>query len=127
MEIKEHIFRDFIDLNPLRLWDNLQLRRDMCLNITEVVAEVGEQLYHYSTVTSNDLIYLKKGSIQAYCHLDHSQHFPCHYQVPLHSLRMGAFSMHLASSPTSVSAASGLNSKATASSTSSGGMTSNRC
>lgn len=66
MEIKQHIFQDFIDLNPMNLWSSEALQKKLCMNITEEVTEVGEMLYEYSNINRSDLIYLKDGTIHAY-------------------------------------------------------------
>lgn len=45
IEIKGHIFNDFISMNPMNLWPEQELKNALCLKIKEVVTEVGEQLF----------------------------------------------------------------------------------
>lgn len=105
MEIKEHIFHDFLDLNPLGMWADPTLKKGVCLSISEVVVEVGEALFDYKTVDRSDLIFLSRGSIHSYCQLDHSLQFSCHHGVLLAIPRIRAFSIFSASSPASKLAA----------------------
>ena len=125
MEIKEHIFHDFLDLNPLGMWADPALKKGVCLSISEVVVEVGEALFDYQTVDRSDLIFLSKGSIHSYCQLDHSLQFSCHHSVLLPIPRTRASSMFSASSPASESTVWPPSSTPTAPSTSSGGRISN--
>jgi hypothetical protein len=105
LEIKQHIFQEFIDLNPMNLWSSEALQKKLCMHISEEVTEVGEMLYEYATISKSDLIYLKHGSIHAYIELDHGKHFSCHYNVTDHLFRTEHSSTLSDSSPTSTSSA----------------------
>lgn len=57
------IYKELLDLNPLKLWKEINLKRKLSLKITECITEMGEYIYDYHFINKNDLIFLKEGQI----------------------------------------------------------------
>lgn len=63
VEIKSHVFKDLLHTNPLNLWGDEQLRARVSLKIQEVTTEAGEELYDYTEISRNDLIFIREGEV----------------------------------------------------------------
>ena len=99
MEIRNHIYKDFLRLDPAALWTSAHaLRQSVSLRIAEVSAETAEQLFDYPSVGRCDLLFLKKGAAQSCLEIDHAQRFPRRIEVLQSRLRRAPFST---SSPSS--------------------------